>query len=219
MAYPPNLGASYYGPWPTNSPHDGDPAQQSGASAGAGTQDSPIAVSPSLARALYAASQAGNHPGVARAISGGHSSVGHSWSQEPIINEPTAPPDAGIQVGEIVGWRAWRRGEDGLLRSVSMPTVWPIGGISADQAPDRTHGVYAFKTEEQALTCFAANGQMSSNRLVIGRVALWGEVWEFDKGYHGEHAKIVSLDYPKRGMFSFKDDPLVALRELYGVKV
>lgn len=133
-------------------------------------------------------------------------------------NRPAPPENTGIEVGEIVAWRAWKKTALGALRSYTMDTAWPPNEVMEADSVDDIHGIYAFKTERDALTCFQSDG------VVIGSVHLWGEIWEFEKGYHAEFAKIISLDWPKRqlrprGLLRRLRwfDPLYELREMYGL--
>lgn len=78
-------------------------------------------------------------------------------------------------------------------------------------------GVHAWKTLDGAKEY--AGGIME---VVIGRVELWGEVVEHERGYRAEFAAIKSLDFFKNTYRStfFNSDRrrLNKLRKLYGVK-
>lgn len=100
----------------------------------------------------------------------------------------------------VVGWRAWRIGDDGALLSLMNSQRWPAGralratctsrgghprtGCSCpqDPAPARTCrcGVYAV----MRLKDVPGRGPNE----VIGRVALWGRVVPGDDGWRGEYA-------------------------------
>jgi hypothetical protein len=112
------------------------------------------------------------------------------------IPEPEpAIEDAGIRAGEIIGYRAWELIE-GQLHSMYANYIWRPGVI------ERAHeinggwgtGLHAFKTLKQAQKdyCYAN---------VFGEVALWGEVYEHERGWRAEFAAIrrivkVSPDLP-----------------------
>lgn len=116
---------------------------------------------------------------------------------------------AGIHLGEIIAWRCWRL-ERGLLRSMAVDHVWapdePMeGDISASL------GVHAWKKLSDAMGYYGG-----SRDIVIGTVALWGEVVEHEKGYRAEYAKINSLDYLFDDDWGWKRNPkLQRLRECY----
>jgi hypothetical protein len=130
------------------------------------------------------------------------------------------PEDAGIRVGEIEAWRAWiRTTNDGLLHSVTMGDVWLPNEPFEASGVDRMLGVYAFKTMTQARAVFGPS--YNETIYAIGRVALWGEVWEFDKGWHAEFARILSLDWPmprkSRWRKRWLSDPLADIRATYNL--
>lgn len=111
--------------------------------------------------------------------------------------------DAGIRAGEIIGWRAWYvRG--GLLVSMAVAAKW-IPGQPMTGDP-KTSGVHAFKERKRVLYTYGNIGI-----IVIGRVALWGEVIEHEMGYRAEFGQVESLDEIRGGT----QDQLDALRALY----
>lgn len=129
--------------------------------------------------------------------------------------EPEPEPeieDAGITVGEIVGWRAWLIDENGLLESVHTRTPWlpehPVTG-----APDTYAGVHAWRDLSSAYE-YAKTSSIGLR--VCGRVALWGTVIEHERGYRAEFAKVLSFDY-LFGDFLSKRWRLRRLREAYGL--
>lgn len=125
----------------------------------------------------------------------------------PVKVGPTPPapklPHA-MQVGEIIGWRAWRVNHDGdpILRSVHMAHHWEPGEtMSADvnptQVKGRHSGIYACKTLNDL--CSGQNGLelallSTVAPVVIGKVALWGDTIEHATGYRAEHAKVSHLE-------------------------
>jgi hypothetical protein len=106
----------------------------------------------------------------------------------------------GVRIGEIVAYRAWRVIEENWLRI----------------APERLHSVYvehyAWDPHEPACGDVKEHGIYSfrdvirSNEqysyfpiiracLLFGKVKIWGEIVEHEKGYRSQFAKILSLDY------------------------
>ena len=121
----------------------------------------------------------------------------------------------GIRVGEIIAYRAWRVAQQGWLQphrdrlcSVYMSEyVWePDKPASGDV---RTHGVYSFRTVVRSSEEYGWYGNPYSF-LLFGKVKIWGEVVEHERGYRSEFARIVSLDY---------GDPelLARFRSIYGM--
>ena len=123
-----------------------------------------------------------------------------------------ACPFAGIRAGEIIAYRAWgiiQEGEyKGLLGSMVVPYVWlpkainKSGGIpnaalartkdySSTWCSDTLEddGFYAFKNIDKA-----ASEYSPGPCVVLGRVALWGNVIEFTEGYRAEYAKVLCID-------------------------
>lgn len=106
---------------------------------------------------------------------------------------------AGVTVGEIIGWRAWRIGKAGLLMSLAVENVWEPGRTMTVRDIDKDHkvgdhdhlGIYAFKERGMALkdTEFA-----NSSMMAFGSVRLWGDVIEHAYGWRAEFAAIESID-------------------------
>ncbi len=98
--------------------------------------------------------------------------------------------------------------------------------MSGDPGDYDKVGVYAWKTKRAALEQMA-----HYEGGIVGRVALWGEVVEHERGYRAEFGKVVSLDYVnvwafrQKGQNSYKNaeshaldrQTLAMLRELYGL--
>lgn len=144
------------------------------------------------------------------------------------------------EVGEIVAWRCWRFC-GGYLQSVTANNVWAPrevmsgdvnGTVELDWFAVIKAGVYAWKDQTSALDQAAASihfqdqrqAQLSAQRVVIarrevviGRVLLWGEVVEHEKGYRAQHARVSAID----DIVCWPDFPrervLAELRERYGV--
>jgi hypothetical protein len=112
----------------------------------------------------------------------------------------TTLPHEGIRVGEIIAYRAWRvmertwlrRGDDRLHSVLVEDYVWhPDKPASGDIG---THGIYSFR---HVIQCSEEYGYGSLTRgpLLFGKVKIWGEIVEHERGYRSQFAKIVSLDY------------------------
>ncbi|WP_316176170.1 hypothetical protein [Bradyrhizobium sp. SZCCHNRI1073] len=119
-----------------------------------------------------------------------------AFAQAKAESEPEpAFEDAGIRAGEIIGYRAWEL-HDGLLHSMYAKYIWFPGVIERAHKIDEYWGtgLHAFKTLAHARKEYSwAN--------VFGEVALWGEVYEHERGYRAEYAAIrriikVSPDIP-----------------------
>lgn len=107
--------------------------------------------------------------------------------------EPHPPLQRETKWGEIVAYRCWSL-HGGLLRSYSAQYLWMPGAIEGLQEGQRIEdygsaGIHAFKDLRNA--ALYANPENS----VVGSVKLWGDIVEYERGYHAEFAKIVSLDH------------------------
>ena len=140
----------------------------------------------------------------------------------------------------LVGWRAWTVGRNGRLRSVVKRTTWePRQAVTArclrprwlrwgrrHHAPhaDCECGVYAGEMDVAASYFrdpFFGGGSETVTR-VLGRVALWGEVVECERGYRASHA--YPLELYVAGRTARGDERTCALElaarlEVYGVPV
>lgn len=128
----------------------------------------------------------------------------------------TRAPDS---LEPVVGWRVWDVVElDGELRlcSLNFWTIWLPGqdttavcrraladlnraGLPPHGAPAAgcTCGVYATRTAGQVLSHARRFGLRADVvHRVVGRVRLWGEVVEADRGWRGEHAYPETLFVP-----------------------
>lgn len=93
----------------------------------------------------------------------------------------------GIIAGEIIAWRAWHWNGK-RLRSIFVDYEWPIDGPAIGQ-PNRGYGIHAFKTLPRVI----AEYHDCLEDVLIGEVALWGDVIEWQGGYTAEFARVVSL--------------------------
>lgn len=152
------------------------------------------------------------------------------------IGNATAPPsieEAGIRAGEIIGYRAWHL-VNGILRSVFVDFSWNPEGVgqaqydcydywptkSKNRIPLERHGVgyHAFKSLKEVKDTY--NYPKDGNPVVLGQVAMWGDVLEHERGWKSEYAKVHSIigfgGMPK--LFApWKYVSLARLRRRYGV--
>ena len=196
------MGGHHNGPhWPAGSQAHGSPADQPDIS-DEGTPADLATIKAQLdAQLSYLQSQALAQQAVganyAQQIAGnvfyGGVSVS-TWSSTAPVNLP-APlklPTI-ITAGEIIAWRCWRVA-DGWLRSVYMDTFW--GPHEPMEGNVNTDGVHAWKKMSDAITYGLIGGVHGAGaRVVIGTVAMWGEVIEHEIGYRAQFAKIKSLDH------------------------
>src|SRR5580704_2038568 len=105
---------------------------------------------------------------------------------------PRSAASPGIELGQITAWRIWRLGNDGIVYSpiVNMPW-WPSEIMRSRPHPGRDGGIYASKVRPDLRW---PPSSRASWPLVIGRVLLWGTVFEHTKGYRAENARILSFD-------------------------
>ena len=112
-------------------------------------------------------------------------------------NDPEITVEStGIEVGEIIAWRAWRI-KDGVLKSLSMDTFWlpgetVEGDLNGPGEYGHRPGIYSFK---KASAAWEFAGAADVGARICGQVALWGEVVEHEEGYRAENARVHSLDY------------------------
>lgn len=115
----------------------------------------------------------------------------------------------GIELGEVEAWRIWRVMENRLV-SAAVDTVWIAGEpISGKPQPGAHRGVHAFKAAQEACEQYEVleAGKPRAPRvsweekmelpvnptLALGKILLWGEVIEFEKGYRAEHGQVLEL--------------------------
>lgn len=98
----------------------------------------------------------------------------------------------GIVAGEIIAWRAWYWDEKRhRLRSLFVDYEWPIEGQPAVGEPGRGYGIHAFKSKPRTVAEYIMNECL--DEVIVGEVALWGDVIEFEDGYTAEFARVHSL--------------------------
>jgi hypothetical protein len=104
-----------------------------------------------------------------------------------------------MEIGEVIGWRAWRVVEDegGVrLASVLYEDRWPEDEpllarcARGHRAPDYecTCGIYAAKRRELALPYRVGRDDARTLGRVLGLVILSGDVVEHRQGWRGSHA-------------------------------
>lgn len=103
------------------------------------------------------------------------------------------PPEVEIQkgdtkFGEIVAWRAWRSGPQGLLMSMAMDTLWIPGEPMKGDPTTDAGGVYAWKTRDAALAYAHYPWR------IFGEIYLYGTVDEYEHGYRAEYGSIKSIE-------------------------
>ena len=142
-------------------------------------------------------------------------SVSPSFFKTPDDPEITVE-STGIEIGEIIAWRAWRI-KHGVLTSLVRDTVWMPdetveGVIKGIGDHGKLLGIYSFKKASDAW-----NGCIyTADKYVSGQVALWGEVVEHEEGYRAENARVHSLDFI-RPETPENETLLNKLRQRYGL--
>ena len=131
--------------------------------------------------------------------------------------------DSGIEVGEVIAWRCWMVNHGELTSVVNTAFSWPARkAVKADRVSPLA-GIHAFKTQEQALDYWPCDLRYTG--WAVGEVSLWGQIYEFSKGYHAEFAKVHSLKvispalYRKQSWWRRKspEPALTELRKAYGI--
>ncbi len=96
----------------------------------------------------------------------------------------------------VVGWRAWRAKKTGTSGTVELEsplqhTVWKPDKPMDGKVGATSEGIYCFKTLEalKRYTHIATDAK----DIVVGQVALWGDVAEHKDGFRGEHGYPVRI--------------------------
>lgn len=119
-----------------------------------------------------------------------------------------------LEVGVIIAWREWRyRWKPFKLLSLSYDLEWlPDHFMESD--PDVHHsGIFAFKKRPERWGWSRIESAGPQDGYVIGKVALWGVVWEHQLGYRAQYAKPLSFEQASGKEF---DKALDLLRRCYG---
>jgi hypothetical protein len=154
----------------------------------------------------------------------GSSDPGHNRAAPLLITgdktKDAALGDASIRAGEIIGWRFWKLC-NGLLYSVFIPYTWHPGLFersSSKHVGFKNPGYHAFRDEGQAEREMYLHPYISP--AIIGSVAMWGEVIEYQYGWRSEYAAVRSITQIRGDRdFSSKQQLLLELREKYGCAV
>jgi len=127
------------------------------------------------------------------------------------------------RIGILTGWRCWTvRPAEGLLRPIyKKGLVWKPGQALEATCPDEVHSVPAegckcgiWAVCHPMLLSEIHWKEHKDLTLVVGQVALWGNVLEFERGWRAQFA------YPTH-LYALTDDEWLAatLRERYAVPV
>jgi hypothetical protein len=118
-----------------------------------------------------------------------------------------------MEVGEITAWRIWRLGKDGVVYSpiVNLPW-WPGQILRSCPHVGVDDGIYASKVRPELRW---PPSSRASWPLTVGRVLLWGTVFEHEKGYRAESARILSFDEIVSWSAFDADEALALLRARY----
>lgn len=154
----------------------------------------------------------------------------------------SAGADAGegrVIAGEIIAWRAWRVSEDGYLLSLHVsgfiwlphrfpPSINATRQFNIKPTPPRIDGAgvigyYAYKSFDNLMEDVEKTKRWDARSLlypptiVLGEVALWGDVIEHQKGYRSEYAYPVSLTECHNDLLSRpeREAVLIRLRKTY----
>lgn len=137
--------------------------------------------------------------------------------------------------GELIAFRVWRVTGKPELKSSYRDTIWPVGQIMKAHLPpasDTASGLYGWKSvfelaeyskriQESARSNYDINtdtlrmSPIDVPTLCIGRVHLWGEVIEHERGYRAEFARVISLDDCIDENGKWDGAGLARMRELY----
>lgn len=111
--------------------------------------------------------------------------------------------NAGIKVGEIIGWRIWCIKGD-FLESYSALHVWPPHTVMKGNPKEyNSEGIWAFKEKSRALyKLMQATG-------ICGSVKMWGNIIEHSEGYRAEFATVDELYEIYRPGFELKEKRLL----------
>jgi hypothetical protein len=118
------------------------------------------------------------------------------------IGQPVTPRYAGVRVDlpveerddVIIAHRIWNYvdvGNFALLESIQTRTLWPAGAPLVAHKLDpygHSSGIHAFKTQQTPEQYTYAYSQKEKPTLIRGTVYLWGDVYEFDRGYRAQYA-------------------------------
>lgn len=147
-----------------------------------------------------------------------YSSPGPIWTWATFGPTPAQPiENAGIRAGEITAFRGWRVVGDRLTSIFRNEHEW-LPGVPMQGDVRGEYGVHAFKEvglvedyarmttlndmwRDMSAYFIGLDGKVkpkprpARNRVfAFGRIALWGEVIEHERGYRAEFGKIIGID-------------------------
>jgi len=139
-----------------------------------------------------------------------------------MIGAPSMTSDA-LRMQPIIGWRAWIAStEPPRLWSLARPATWAPGELveaHATPTSDPRAGIHAFRTCAEALGEFMGGW---GDGLVLGSVAMWGQVVEHERGFRAQYAYPQTLVLPGSwdswGPWA-DSDTVRALARTYGCEV
>lgn len=138
----------------------------------------------------------------------------------------------------LIGYRAWSTTSEGILCALHQTSTWiPREKMTAEckrrkreyerhgmspylhvqhelvtMPKDCTCGIYAFKTIDGIFGEMVDYMKQRNSRIIVGTVALWGEVHIFGAGYRAQYA------YPQ-GFYNFPWVDVQIYANSYGVEV
>jgi hypothetical protein len=129
-----------------------------------------------------------------------------------------------IEVGAITGYRAWRYFWDDKPQLWSLVTnhMW-IPGNLMEAPPDSgpRAGLYAFKRLSDLMAYNPLRTikalRVYGDGVIIGKVRLWGVVWEHQRGYRAQHAEPTRFIWSGAYCASNAAMALAKLREAFQV--
>lgn len=113
------------------------------------------------------------------------------------VEEPPKEPVkyAGIEIGEVEGWRGWHQNKGFLTSLVKTEKHWVPGEPMAGKPGDHdVMGVNAFKEARRVIDDYGQPPR-DDKPIFIGRIALWGEIVEHEDGYRAEFGLPKSLEH------------------------
>lgn len=168
-----------------------------------------------LAQPAYSAQQAYSAQHVAAAAA---AALTGKFSNELTRPSPLPALPVSTKFGELTGYRVWQL-QLGHLKSTYMDYFWMPGKVAGLIEGQRIEdygpaGIHAFKEPHGPLLMLLG---CTGHDLVFGTVKLWGDVIEYERGYHAEFASIVSLDHIELVDKAREASALRELRERYRV--
>lgn len=131
---------------------------------------------------------------VQQGLIGGLGDLGLFGQVEP---PPILPPleRAGIELGEVIGWRCWRVRPGLVLESWTMGCEWrPDAPMTGTPGGHDGCGVWAFTDRAAAAGKVSVESSGCRAPAAGGAVRLWGELIEHEIGFRAEHARIVAIE-------------------------